>query len=158
MRATARSETRRSTPSKLLAQRREFVISKQTRILKASYHAVLALGDQPSVRTVGAMFKRITGKGIRLDTVRAWLSRPDTVRIRSEYERDTPTVLKNGVSDTPGIQLGYLRARDQLSNGNYKRALNGKLRDYEPAPDLPAEERSANLKRLSKLCGEIVGP
>lgn len=88
-------------------------------VLSAAHHACLAIGERPSVRTVCAMFRKISGRGIRLEDVRLWLlASRDTLGIQPEYAdeslRDTPPVLKSAVSDTPatlpGIHPGNLHA------------------------------------------------
>ncbi|MHB8406205.1 MAG: hypothetical protein ACYDCJ_12360 [Gammaproteobacteria bacterium] len=83
-------------------------------VIKAAFFACIAVGDEPSVRSVAVMVGRIRGKGIRLDFVRAWLSgnaKRDTLGIHSEHKPDTPTVLKSPKRDTAGIQGGHLHAR-----------------------------------------------
>ena len=79
-------------------------------MLKAAYYAVVAVEGTPSVRSVAAMYTRITGDPIWHEFVRKWLS-SDTLAIQHRYSSDTPTVLKNDENDTAAIQQRAPRAR-----------------------------------------------
>lgn len=121
-------------------------------VLRAAYHSCLAIGEKPSVRTVAAMFKRIYGKGIRTEDVRHWLSLPDTLWIRSKYERDTPRdtppVLGLVISDTqPSWRDGHVRARAVIENSNNS---SSSLRSDVPREEVPTEKARSASKAQSR--------
>jgi hypothetical protein len=62
----------------------------QARVLKASYFACIAIGEKPSVRNLSAMFKKVTGKGLRLEACRVWLCEWDTFGIQTGHISETP--------------------------------------------------------------------
>jgi hypothetical protein len=81
-------------------------------VLKAAFFACLAIDEEPSVRNVVDMVRRITGKGIRIEDARKWLDsfKRDTVGIQAGNAPDTAAPRKSAISETDGIQAGNLRA------------------------------------------------
>ena len=103
-------------------------------LLKAAYFACLAIDRPPSVRSICAMVKSISGKGMRSDSVRAWLSSPDTLQIRRGHEPDTPFVLRLSKRDTVGAQPGHTHTRDVIVNikSNSSSLRSDALPGFEP--------------------------
>jgi len=140
---------------------------KRDRLLKAAYFAVIAMEDVPSVRTVGAMFKRITGKGMRSDDIRKWLSVEgealakkyrDTLGTQLEHTlntpRDTPIKHKNGQSGhTSGHTLNTLGTpsrADSFTNKNTNKNNYAHTRENRQAQDRTPEENEAVRRAIER--------
>lgn len=81
-------------------------------ILKAAYFACIAIGDEPSVRNVVGMVRKISGKGLRTQDALRWLDsfKRETVGNRGGNARETLITLNSANPETPGKQAGNLRA------------------------------------------------
>lgn len=141
------------------------ITRKRGRLLKAAYFAVLAMDDVPSVRTIGEMVRRITSKGIRLETVRTWLASEgkeiarnyrDTLGIQLEYSLDTPIKHENGQSGyTPDTPRTPSRARS-LSNINKYLNNDARTRDADAekaneGADAYRREKAAEESAMAEL-------
>jgi hypothetical protein len=91
-------ESRKARSSPLFANlrptRSEVFVLNRPAVIQAAYYAVLAIGDEPSRRNVVGMVKRITGKGIRFETVHAWMTERETLGKQSVTAPETPIVRK----------------------------------------------------------------
>lgn len=110
-------------------------------LIQAAYFAVLAIGDEPSVRNVAAMTGRIrNGKEVWREAVRAWLiSRIDTVAIQPRHTSDTPAPRQSDEKDTPAAQDRYLRVgvAKVLESEVELPFANAHGREAEPKPKRP---------------------
>jgi hypothetical protein len=80
-------------------------------VLKAAYFACLSIDEDPTVRNLTGMVRKITGKGMRTQDVMTWL-KPfrETLGKNSSAGRETQVERKEPISETIGKQTGNLRA------------------------------------------------